>query len=292
MSKLLQVSAIFLSAVIVSSAWPTSASAPFRWEDVRAIDRVIPTDDAILHSYQANDVIMDKEAFPRPASYPRLHIGFEQPELPAGLTAFIAHFIDRIRARDASFANRFAAQDLFLGRDYGGLHELGSPARILLAALRLDGDRSPEMAEIGWRLLLARMNEGGMHLHAGRQAVYCTGARPIVEDPELVRSTIGDEDVEGWFYWYFVRGHHDVRERPAGDAAIIGSLENELVFSLPDRMPDGGREDELWSRVLMPGGHEGFLQPFAIQSRFSDSLCFARDSQGEWKIAGYVGGGD
>src|SRR5690606_23381135 len=119
----------------------------------------------ILHSYQANDVAVDEEALPRPASYPRLHVGFEQPELPVGLTAFIAHFIDRIRARDASFADRFAAQDLFLERDYGGLHELGSHARILLAALQLDDDRSPEMVEIGWRMLLARMNEGGMHLH-------------------------------------------------------------------------------------------------------------------------------
>lgn len=226
-----------------------------------------------------------------PETYPRMVLEFAAPGTPVGLNRLIRRMLDAAATRDTRAIADAVLPDFFLERDYAGYSELGSPQRILLAVVGLDGERSKTATDTAWRGLEVRITDHGLRRHPARAATYCTGAQPVSLPSILnISADHADGDQSIGPDWYRVWGRHDLRASPHSNAPVVGSVENEIVLALPDADFDWTPATAGWTQIRTPAGEAAFIETALLQGDHDDRLCFAQSSDGTWGIAGYIGG--
>ena len=94
--------------------------------------------------------------------------------------------------------------------------------------------------------------------------------------------------------WVYTRAPDiPVRIAPQADAAIVEKLGLHFVRILGFEGPDAGTPARAqWARIATPAGNTGYVAPNALLSLTAERLCYARNALGDWRIVGFVGGGD
>ncbi len=84
-----------------------------------------------------------------------------------------------------------------------------------------------------------------------------------------------------------VSANIEVHAGPQANAPVTGKLALALVRVLPETAAQASS----YLRVVTPDGKTGFVSVDSIGPIGSDQLCYIKDG-GDWKIGGYIGGGD
>jgi hypothetical protein len=189
----------------------------------------------------------------------------------------------------SGLAGRVVGSDFFWERDFGGGFDPAKPGiDNLVAALGLDSDDGS-----GWEALAAFAAEPTAAPLPGRATVICTPAVPRYDESALEK-LVEESQTDGLDWMYPRSAGVPVRATPQPRAAVIDTLGLALVRTLGFEGGDTNADPirAAWVRVVTPSGKVGFVAPNTLLSPYTDRLCFAKDSGGAWKIAGYVGGGD
>jgi hypothetical protein len=201
--------------------------------------------------------------------------------------------LDAFRARLSAIAGRkdkaelakLLTRNFFWDRDFGGgFDKRKSPLVNLSLALGLDTEDA-----IGWRYLaaFAAVQPGA---HSERKGIVCAPPEPRY-DAKAFEAAIKATDSDLFEWSYPARDGIVVRERGAPDAPEIGKLGLHFVYTdLQSRTSEFNPEKD-WAAVILPDGKRGFVAPGDLLTPLDARLCYTKTG-GQWRIAGYIGGGD
>jgi hypothetical protein len=177
----------------------------------------------------------------------------------------------------------------FLGRDYDRRFDPRSPAvDNLAAALALERGNGS-----GWVLLASLAAEESAAPLPSRPGVFCApaGAQYDVAAFARLLTTTYTQDRD----WAYPRADETpIHTAPMAGAAVAGTLGLHFVqllgFDGAEGEPAPGRMR--WAHVAAPDGRIGFVEPAKLRMLAAERLCYAKDSVGNWRIAGYISGGN
>jgi hypothetical protein len=203
--------------------------------------------------------------------------------------SFRTRGLEMVRAQDWPGLQTLLGPGFFWDRDFGGAYDpAATPAANFARAFSLAPDSSEEGREQGWQELQSIFEFAGAVEH--RDANFCLPGEWIVED-EARAAEVAERDGGAWpFDLGVVRGRGVPVYADGASDETIATLSEEAVRVLPDA--ENTREDMgARIRVALPSGAEGFVRSSEVASLVDPRLCFAK-IDGEWRISGYVGGGD
>ncbi len=187
---------------------------------------------------------------------------------------------------DRSALDRRVGNTFFWDADHGGaLNRKRSAAANLAAAFAL-GTGSE-----GWRRLRTVLSAAAATPRRRGSQDYCLPPRLKPQDEqrfERIKTQTGTDAFE----WGLVGAERvPVRGAAAETAAAVDTLSHEVVrvtewaFDTPEGQPR-------WVGVVTSNGIKGHVDGRRIQTFGQERLCLRKETDGTWRISGYVGGGD
>jgi hypothetical protein len=139
----------------------------------------------------------------------------------------------------------------------------------------------------GWDIIASDAGDPTLAELPQAKGLFCAPAPPTFE-PGAFQALFVETDTDPTDWAYPTRNGVEVRAAAQPDAAIVDKLGLYFVRVLPDSAPPGGGAPT-FLHVALPNGKTGFVALDAIVPLASDQICFAKE-EGNWKIAGYIGG--
>ena len=209
----------------------------------------------------------------------------DDPKLETFRKALAEIAKSRVYARLAPLVE---TKNFFWDRDFGNNFDKRKPAVDNLAnALRLEHENGT-----GWTSLAdfaADVSAGALD---SRPGVVCTPGQPAFDGIDLDK--LIDVTRTDGIDWAYTRAPDiAVRAAPRVNAAIVEKLGLHFVRLLGFEGPDSdtpGRAQ--WAKVATPSGKIGYVAPNSLLSITTERLCYAKNALGDWRIIGFVGGGD
>lgn len=225
------------------------------------------------------------EAQPKWKTYPLVAVTIPGDPNDPALTVFRATLSEIARKKDSDALIKLVAKEFFWERDFGGgFEKKKSPFINFATALNLAA-----ADDSGWRSLAAFADQlpGA---HEKRKGVFCGPPAPKYSAKafeKLLKDT--GSDVFDWSYP--AHAHVIVREKGEAGLREIGKLTDNYTFT--DLAARGEKFDfaKDWTAVILNDGTRGFVAPGELLTPLDPRLCFVKRN-GNWLIAGYVGGGD
>lgn len=247
----------------------TGSGGKLRGLLVALVGLVIPTCEGVAQAYQRIPVVIDGTPLADPS------FAAARDELLA-----IA-----VRA-DRNALNGRVGKTFFWDADHGGaFNQKRSAAANLAAAFSLDTGSE------GWRRLRTILSVETATPRQPGSRDYCLPPRLKPQD-EAGFDQIMTESSTDAFEWGLIGAERiPVRAAPAETAAAVNTLSREAVrvtewaFETPEGQPR-------WVGVVTPTGTKGFVDGRRIQTLAQERLCLRKDTDGVWRISGYIGGGD
>ena len=225
------------------------------------------------------------EAQPKWTSYRAVAVAFPKRSNDPALTVFRARLSEIAARKDAETLRKHVARDFFWERDFGGGFDKKKSAFINFAtALDLDAADGT-----GWRLLGAFADQL-TGPHEKKKGVFCGPPAPKYDEKAfevLVQRT--SSDLHEWSYP--AHAHVIAREKPEHGSPEIAKLSMHFVYtdlSARNQNFDPGKD---WTPVILRDGKRAFVQPGELLTLLDPRLCYVKRN-GNWLLAGYVGGGD
>ncbi len=222
---------------------------------------------------------------PRP--YQPVAIVMPAPSVDAEFNAFRQELIAVAKGRVYADLARLVDPRFFWDRDYDRAFDARKPGvDNLAAAIRLEhGDGA------GWTALAALAAEDAAAPLVSRPGVGCAPAPPDYDGIAFTR-LLDDTRTDAPEWAYPRADNAPVRAEPKPVAQPVGTLGMHLVRVLrtgeADDAADTGRR---WQKLALPSGAIGFVPPDVVTSLAAPRLCYAQDSLGRWRIAGYIAAG-
>jgi hypothetical protein len=225
------------------------------------------------------------EAQPKWKSYSLVAVTIPgEPDDPS-LTIFRANLSEIARRKDSDALQKLVARNFFWERDFGGgFDKKKSPFINFATALSL-----AEANDDGWRTLAALADQMSGP-HTKRKGVFCGPPEPKYNEKafeKLLKDT--DSDVFDWSYP--AHAHVILREKGESGSPEIAKLTSHYAFT--DLSARGQTFDYTkdWTQVITHEGKRGFVAPGELYTPLDPRLCYVKRN-GNWQIAGYIGGGD
>jgi hypothetical protein len=203
--------------------------------------------------------------------------------------AFRTRGLAMAQAQDWAGLQTLLGPSFFWDRDFGGAYDpAATPAANFASAFSVSADSSEEGREQGWQALQSIFELQGAVEHG--EDNFCLPGEWAVDD-EAAATEVAERGGGVWPFDLGVVTRRDVPvyADPASDKTV-GTLSEEAVRILAsgDDTSDGSGDR---IRVALASGAEGFVSAGEIDGLVDPRLCFAK-VDGEWRISGYVGGGD
>lgn len=225
------------------------------------------------------------EAQPKWTRYEPVAVAFPKRSNDPALTVFRSILADIARKKDRKALEKYVARDFFWERDFGGGYEKKKGAfRNFAAALELDAENAT-----GWRNLTAFADQL-TGPHEKKKGVFCGPPAPRYDEKAfeaLVART--ESDVYEW--GYPAHAHVIAREQGAHGSPEAGKLAMNFVYTDLAARSENFDPAKDWTPVILPDGKRAFVQPGELLTLLDPRLCYVKRN-GNWLIAGYVGGGD
>jgi len=138
----------------------------------------------------------------------------------------------------------------------------------------------------GWEILSGYAEDPTASPSPAHNGAICAPAEPAYDDKELaelIKTT--KTDVTEW--GYPVSAGIEVHASAQGSAPVIEKLGLHFVHI----MPEAASNPPSYMRIATPSGKTGYVSIDSIAPIGNDQLCYVKES-GDWKIGGYVGGGE
>ena len=182
----------------------------------------------------------------------------------------------------AALSKLVVGQGFFWDRENGNGADARKPGLDnLAAALGLNNKDG-----VGWDLLATFADDPTASASPDHKAALCSPADPAFNAKDLDDLTDATgTDLSEWGY-PVVDG---VELRAAGqpNAPVVDKLGLYFVHVLPDAITGS----PTFLHVALPNGKTGYVSIDAIAPMGNDQICYVKDG-GNWKIGGYVGGGE
>jgi hypothetical protein len=205
------------------------------------------------------------------------------------LETFRKELADIARSRIyAKLAPLVESKNFFWDRDFGNNFDKRKPSVDNLAnALRLEHENGA-----GWTSLADFAADASAGALESRPGVFCTPGRPTFDGVDLDKLIdITRTDPVDWAY---ARASDiPVRATPRTSAAAVEKLGLYFVriIGFEGRDSDTPARTQ-WAKVATPSGKTGYVAPNSLLSITTERLCYAKSSLGDWRIVGFVGGGE
>ncbi len=225
-----------------------------------------------------------KRAPPAPSPpYKAVTVTLPQPMTDESFDAMRKQLGAAAQRKDRAAMTRLVvAHDFFWQRDNrNAADKRKSGFDILSAALGLDNKEGA-----GWEILSDYAGDPTASSSPLRGGALCTPAEPAYDRKqlaELLKAT--DSDVTQW--GYPVSAGIDVRALPQANAPVIERLGLQFVRIVPVSASDPAS----YTRIATPAGNTGYVSIDSIAPIGNDRICYVKDG-GDWKIGGYIGGGE
>lgn len=188
----------------------------------------------------------------------------------------------------AKLAPLVEPKNFFWDRDFGNNFDKRKPAVDNLAnALRLEHENGT-----GWTSLADFAADASAGPLDSRPGVICTPGQATFDGIDLDK-LIDVTRTDGVDWAYARAPDISVRATPRASAALVEKLGLHFVRLLGFEGPDSdtpGRTQ--WAKVATPSGKTGYVAPNSLLSITTERICYAKSELGDWRITGYVGGGD
>ncbi len=202
------------------------------------------------------------------------------------LTRFISELERLAEKQDlpkllARVENRF-----YISRDFGGMYNPEhSHEQNFINIFSLDDSKlRHEFRGSGWAMLKKILHGRSFQKVDGD---ICSPANALP-----IKNKLPDEF---WLSWGYVAGEDVfVRSAPNLQAEPIDSLSYEVVEPVEGMQGDrvkGLNGQGLWIKINTPSGKQGYMYSTYFDNFLKAQNCY-RQVAGQWKIIGYVGGGD
>lgn len=224
------------------------------------------------------------EAQPKSTSYEPVAVAFPKRSNDPALTVFRSILADIARKQDRKALEKHVARDFFWEHDFGGGYEKKKGAfRNFAAALELGTENA-----IGWRNLGA-FSDQLTGPHDKKKGVFCGPPAPRY-DEKAFEALLARTDSEAYEWGYPAHAHVIAREKGAHGSPETGKLAMTFVYT--DLAARGENFDPAkdWTPVILPDGKRAFVQPGELLTLLDPRLCYVKRN-GNWLIAGYIGGG-
>lgn len=225
------------------------------------------------------------EAQPKWTSYEPVAVAFPKRSNDPALTVFRSILADVMRKKDRKALEKYVARDFFWERDFGGGYDKKKGAlRNFAAALELDAENTA-----GWRTLAAFADQlTGPHNE--KKGVFCGPPAPRY-DEKAFEALVARTESETYEWSYPAHAHVIAREKGIHGSPEAGKLGMSFVYTdLEARGADFNPAKD-WTPVILPDGKRAFVQPGELLTLLDPRLCYVKRN-GNWLIAGYIGGGD
>lgn len=225
------------------------------------------------------------EAQPKWTSYEPVAVAFPRRSNDPALTVFRSILADLARKTERKTLEKHVARDFFWERDFGGGYERKKGAfRNFAAALELDAENA-----VGWRNLAAFADQF-TGPHEKKKNVFCGPPAPR-HDEKAFEALVARTKSEIHEWSYPAHAHVIAREQGMHGSPEVGKLGMNFVYT--DLAARGENFDPAkdWTPIILPDGKRAFVQPGELLTLLDPRLCYVKRN-GNWLIAGYVGGGD
>lgn len=202
------------------------------------------------------------------------------------LMSFISRLEELAEKKDLSNLLARVEKQFYISRDFGGMYNPEqSYEQNFINIFSLDDSMlRQEFRGSGWTMLKKLLNERSFQKVNGD---ICSPANALP-----VKDNLPDEF---WVSWGYVAGEDvNVRSAPNLQAEPIASLSYEVVEPVEGMQGDrvkGLNGQGLWIKVNTPRGKQGYMYSTYFDNFLKAQICY-RQVSGQWKIIGYVGGGD
>lgn len=223
------------------------------------------------------------------SEYPRLTLRFSDPRVAdRQFDEILEHIREAATRRDLEALNKFTGPAFFWEQDFTGDYDRKASAiPNLVIALELDDDALPAEARgAGWSRLIALATSRTRMRHPSRRGIVCVPGEASYADPAEARRTFRRTGTSGPENWGWVEWKVEVRSASQPTAETIAMLDDEAVRVLEWEMPTASG----WAKVETSDGETGFVPTVDLRSWSPERLCFRRNADGAWQIAGYRGG--
>ena len=221
---------------------------------------------------------------PTPAAvkpYKPIAITLPQPLKDQGFSAIRKQMFEAAKKKDRAALAKLTADKFFWDQADGKPPTTNKKGvDVLTEVLELNATDNS-----GWEALEAYADVPTASAVPNQQNLFCSPADPTFDEKEfqaLLKST-GTQPFE----WAFaIASGAEVREKPDPKASVTEKLGVQLVRVLEEEKP----QSEEFVRVVTPSGKVGFVIIEAIAPLGSDQICYVKEPNGAWKIAGFIGG--
>ena len=216
----------------------------------------------------------------------------DEIEVPGALQSFISQLKAAAKRRDLAIIKNSVSTKFFWYADHGGLYDSNKADwENFAAALGLD----PALVKA--EFLPGKWTEFTRLLDTRRGArkienlgeTLCLPSKVAFIDETAAEKTAARFGTEPWFgMMYSVGAPAVVRDAPSQNGAVVGAIVDEAVIIQQKLRTDPELD---WEPVHLPDGTTGWVHKPELLTLFGAQLCFAEET-GNWKIRGYIGGGD
>ncbi len=218
-----------------------------------------------------------------PAPYKPVAITQSAPVTDEGFDALRKQVGEAAQRKDrAALAKLVVAHGFFWLRDNRVIaNKRKAGFDVLAAAL---GFNNKEGA--GWEILASTTEDPTASPVPGRAGALCAPAEPAYDRKalaDLLAAT--SSDITEW--GYPVSTEIAAHAMPQSNAPVIEKLGLYFVRM----MPETASTPPSWLRIATPNGKIGYVSVNSIAPIGNDQICYVKDN-GDWKIGGYVGGGE
>jgi hypothetical protein len=200
-----------------------------------------------------------------------------------GFQSFRKNLADAVQHKDrAALAKLVVGKDFFWVRDTDLADDSKPGIDNLANAVDLDNPNGD-----GWTTLAdATANPSAAELpqHPG---IFCSPGPPRF-DAQAFGTLLQDTETDPTDWGYPARDGIEVRAAAQADAQVTEKLGMNFVRVLPDS-PPAAPGTPAFLHVALPSGKTGFVASQTIVTLDHDLICYSKEN-GNWKIAGYVGG--
>lgn len=142
----------------------------------------------------------------------------------------------------------------------------------------------------GWEALAAIAAEANVAPVPGMQNVVCAPAGPQFDEAQLDQLAQATQtDPLEWVYP--TADGVQVRAKAEDGAPVIERLGLHFVRAMEAASQEDAAANGEWLQVVAPSGQTGFVRFDDVRGLETDQICYAKQG-GNWKIAGYIGGGE
>ncbi len=187
------------------------------------------------------------------------------------------------KKRDATaLAKLVVATGFFWQRDQkDAANKRGTGYENLSTALGLSSKDSA-----GWDILAGYAEDPTASPAPGRKGVVCAPADPgydLAAFDRMLKAT----QTEAAEWGYTAATGTEVHATAAANAPVLEKLGLHFVRI----MPEAKAGSAAYQRIVTPSGKTGYVSIDALAPFGNDQICYAKEA-GNWKIGGYIGGGE